>query len=302
MSQSGILKEVESKFGTKASRYLKNKHKGGTNNEKGVVYESNFAIYQLSDLCHQVLTSGHEIDINSQIFAFVDDLNIVNHTLNSSCSYQLKNVEKITWISGTHPLDVDFKYHYELEKSQGINLSSTVLTVSRRELHKQLSSNIPVDIAPHTDCILFEDEALNISLMKSSKLKKSLMAICSYRDIDKLTQLHTVMKGVWENNKKELSSVSDLLVEVRKITPHFLRSFTDGAMIKSRLAEIFDNIEGFSYEIFENQLKYSYSCDKNNSVFKGFVEMDSDDFENLTKVIIEENPSTFIELLGLELL
>lgn len=302
MSQCSILKEVENKFGEPASTYLKNKHKGGTSNEKGAVYESNFAIFQLSKLCYQVLTSKHEIHISSQTLAFVDDLNIVNKTLNSSCSYQLKNVQDITWTGGTHPLERDFQFHYELEKDKGIKDSSTVLTVSRPELHNKLSASIPDGIINHTDCTLFEDEALNISLIKSSKLKKYLMAICSFSEIDKLTQLHTVMKGVWENNKKEFTSVNDFLLEVRKITPHFLRSFSDNAMLKSRLAEIFDKIEGFSYEIFENQLKYSYSCGNNNSSFNGFIEMGSDEFENLTKVVIKENPSTFIELLGLELL
>ncbi|KGK00466.1 hypothetical protein [Thalassotalea sp. ND16A] len=43
MNQCGILKEVESKFGVKASTYLKNKHQGGKNNEKGAVtWSTNF--------------------------------------------------------------------------------------------------------------------------------------------------------------------------------------------------------------------------------------------------------------------
>jgi hypothetical protein len=302
MSQCSILKEVESKFGKPASTYLRNKHKGGTSNEKGAAYESNFAIFQLSKSCYQALTSEHEIHINSQTLAFVDDLNIVNKTVNSSCSYQLKNVQNITWTGGLHPLELDFQFHYELEKDKGIKDSSTVLTVSRPELYNKLSASIPDGILNHTDCTLFEDEALNISLIKSSELKKSLMAICSFNEVDKLTQLHTVMKGVWENNKHELTSANDFLQEVRNITPHFLRSFTSNAMLESRLVEIFDKIEGFSYEIFENKLKYSYSCGNNNSSFDGFIEIGSDDFENLSKVVIEENPSTFFELLGLELL
>ncbi|KGJ97956.1 hypothetical protein [Thalassotalea sp. ND16A] len=169
-------------------------------------------------------------------------------------------------------------------------------------MYNKLSASIPTSIADHTYCILFENEPLNISLIKPSELKKSLMAICSYSEIDKLTQLHTVMKGVWENKKNELTSVSDFLSEIGKITPHFLRSFTANAVLESRIVKILENIDGFSYEVFENQLKYSYSCDRNSFSFEGFLEMDSDDFENLSKVIIKENPSTFSELLGLELL
>lgn len=302
MDKCGIFKEVENKFGVEASTYLKNKHQGGTSNEKGAVYESNFAIFQLSNLCYQVLTSKHDIHINSQTLTFVDDFNVSNFTLNSSYSYQLKNVQNISWDGGTHPLECDFRYHYELEKDKGIEDSKTILAVSRQKLHDKLSTSIPSRIANHTSCMLFEHESLNIALTKASDLRKSLMDICSHSDPDKLTQLHTVMKGVWENNKDQSTSVNDFLLEIRKITPHFLRYFADNTVIESGLAEIFEKIDGFSYEIFENQLKYSYSCGNNSFRFEGFFEIDSIAYQNLTKVIIKENPSTFAELLGLELL
>lgn len=302
MSQCEILKEVETKFGAKAATYLKNKHTGGTNNEKGAVYESNFATFQLSNLCYQVLTLDHDIDINTQLLAFVDDLIVINRTENSSYSYQLKNVQSISWNGGIHPLECDFRYHYELNKEQGIENPNTILTVSNPKLHDRLSKSIPASISEHTECLLFEDEPLNVALVKESALKNSLIEICSYNDPDKLTQLHTVMKGVWENNKGQFTSVRDFLTEIRKIKPHFLRYFTEDFVIESRLAEIFENIKGFSYEIFENQLKYSYSCDKNSFSFDGFFELDSPEFKSHSKVIIMENPSTFAELLGLELL
>ncbi len=302
MDQCDTLKEVKAKYGDDVVTYLKNKNKGGKNNEKGAGYESNFAIFQLSNLFHQVLTSKHDILIYTQPLAFVDDLIVINKDLNSSHSYQLKNIQKITWDGGKHPLETDFKYHHELDKDQGIEDSNTVLTVSNPKLHDKLSKCIPASIADHTKCVLFEDESLNVSLAKESDLKKSLTAICSHSEPDKLSQLHTVMKGVWENNKDQYTSVYDFVTDIRKITPHYLRSFTENIVLESRLIEIFNNFEGFSYEIFENQFSYSYSCDKNSFILEGYFEIDSPEFKSHMEVIIKENPSTFVELLGLELL
>ncbi len=302
MGQCDTLKEVEEKFGGAVAAYLKNKHKGGKNNEKGSGYESNFAIFQLSNLFCQVLTLKNDIHISTQTLTFVDDLVVINRNLNSSHSYQLKNTKSITWDRGKHPIEIDFKYHHQLDKDKGIEDSNTILTVSCPELYDSLNQCIPNSIASHTTCMLFENEPLNVSLAKESDLKKSLVRICSHSEPDKLTQLHTIMKGVWENQKGQYTSVSDFIANIRKITPHFLRSFRGNFMIDSRLSGIFDNLEGFSYEIFENQLNYSYSCDKSGFSFDGFFEIDSTDFKSRAEVIIKENPSTFVELLGLELL
>lgn len=303
MDQVYTPKEVEAIFGSNIATYLKNKHRGGRNNQQGSDYESNFAILKLSGLCYQALTSKQDMHIDTQVLAFVDDLVITNRTLNSSDSYQIKDSKRITWDGGEHSIERDFKCHFELNKCKGIENINTFLTVSNKNQHDRLSRTIPQSIADHTECVLFENEPLNVQLAKESDIKQSLTKICSYAGIDKLTHLHTVMKGVWENNKGECTSVFDFIKKIHEVAPYnFLRSFEDNIVINSRFTKVLDQIDGLSYKVLENQLIYSYSCDKDAYCLDGIFQIDSPGFDIATETIIRQNPSTFIDLLRLKLL
>ncbi|KAB0244000.1 hypothetical protein EZJ55_00190 [Microcystis aeruginosa EAWAG127a] len=49
---------IQTIFGEDALTYIKNKNRGGTNNNKGKEYEDFFAIYKLSEIAKQIVEEG----------------------------------------------------------------------------------------------------------------------------------------------------------------------------------------------------------------------------------------------------
>ena len=304
MTESEIIEKTKKLLGENEARYLKNKLTGGKSNEKGSRYESNFAVFKLSESIKEVLDTQAEQKIlfGSQVPNFVDDFVIHNTTLNYKQSYQLKNSPKLSWTAGKHPIATDFHYHFRLDEESGIKNPQTILTLSCPNVFKNLNTEIPESIKNHTHCILFEDIVnINTALLEQHELRKALSDISISNEIDKLTQLHTVVKGVWENYKGTYCDVHDFLNEVRAIKPEFLRSFNKQIMLNSRAVEILDNITGFSYQTLDNKLTYVYSSDKGR--LEGFVGIDGEDaLSSFNQVILESNPTNFMELYSLGIL
>lgn len=87
--------------------YLKNKHKGGKNNSKGVNYENFYATYKIALIIDRYIKQLDNVRLTSQLEnCFVDDLLIVEPDAHRTY-HQLKDVKDLTW--NTKKLRYDFK-------------------------------------------------------------------------------------------------------------------------------------------------------------------------------------------------
>lgn len=299
MPEFDIFGTVEKTLGAEQLKYLQNKLRGGKSNSNGGRYESNFAVYKLSQCIKSILDGvTTKLEVASQEPNFVDDFVVWDADNSSKESFQLKNSANVAWNSGTHPIATDFDYHYQIDRACGVERSVTTLTISNETLYEELSQTIPKEISHHTNCILFEDyTSVNTALIEGHAVREALSDICLYNEIDKLEHLHVVIKGVWEDNKSDIRDVDKFIEKVRAVKPEFLHSFASTDVLDSAASNILNNIDGFSYIILDKRLQYEYSSDS-GGMFSGFKDMDADsDWEEFCAKVVEVNPQSFRELL-----
>ncbi|MCG7640239.1 hypothetical protein MHM99_01740 [Alteromonas sp. MmMcT2-2] len=304
MSVTDEINRVRVELGDTAATYLRNKLTGGKSNENGSRYESNFAVFKLSQCIKELqLNQNRDIELFSQAPSFVDDFVVKDNDLSRKQSFQLKNSPNISWKGGRNPIALDFQYCHRMDKEEGVEDSETILTVSDHDLHARLSSTIPDEIAHHTSCEHFEDYiSSNKALIDNHAIKDALSQICCINEIDKLCHMHSIIKGIWEDHKNEGCSVKDFVQKVIEVKPEYLRSFAPPFVLESRAAVILNNIVGFSYRILDKVLNYAYSSDSGNTI-NGTLHLDNDSkLEEFAQKVIQNNPSSFEELWSLGVL
>jgi len=296
-----FLTVVEAKLGRATAQYLQNKHQGGKNNEGGAVYEANFAVLKLAESIGLALILEEEgaISISAQVPGFVDDLVVQSEHTGIKESYQLKRSSNVSWSSGKHPLEQDFKFQYQIDVSVGVLYSTTLLTLSDKDRYLRLKESIPDAIQHHTGCVYFPDLRLNVALLQKEAIYKALSAICVFDDDDKLSRLHTILIGVWSNHRSQCTSVSDFMDKVWQINPHYLKGHSMGTQLDAELIAVLDNIEGFTYTDMHSSLSYTYQ--KNGNVVEGVIDICTDEFDQLSKKIVDAKPDSFRALLELGL-
>ncbi|NWO06633.1 MAG: hypothetical protein HLX50_13370 [Alteromonadaceae bacterium] len=304
MDSDEAIRQAEAILGEKEAQYLKNKLKGGKSNEDGSRYEDNFAVFKLAECIYQVISgeASADLQVSSQVPCFVDDYMIYNPRTNSRESFQLKNSANVSWSASKHPIETDFMFHYLLDKAAGVENSKTILAVSSEQTHRKLADNIPTRISEHTECVHFKDFLyLNQALLDDHELKAVLSKISTIDEADKLSHLHTVMKGVWSDYKGYFSDVGSLIKKIKAIKPQFLRSGEEPLVIDFEVEKILSEIDGFSYRILDNNLIYEYSYGK--GTLEGFVDFSSNEaFVEFTTRVLESKPNTFKDLYSLGIL
>lgn len=304
MDSDEAIRQTEAILGNEHAQYLKNKLRGGKSNEDGSRYEDNFAVFKLAECIHQVISgeASPDLQVSCQVPCFVDDYMIYNPTKNSRESFQLKNSANVSWSTNKHPIEKDFMFHYQLDKAAGITDSKTILAVSSERTYRKLDESIPEHISEHTQCVYFKDyPSVNQALLDGDELREALSKISSVDETDKLSHLHTVMKGVWSDYKGYFSDVGSLIEKIEAIKPKYLRSGEEPLVLNSEVEKILNEIDGFSYKILDNNLSFEYSCDKGN--FEGFVDISSDEaLTEFTNKVLENKPNTFKDLYSLGIL
>ena len=77
-------------------QYLKNKHQGGENNQKGGLFEDFYAVYQIVSCIAKYKSSFDRVEFQTQLEdTFVDDMLIAHPELNMY--HQLKNTQSLSW-------------------------------------------------------------------------------------------------------------------------------------------------------------------------------------------------------------
>ena len=289
-------KQIKNLFGDSTVEYIKNKNTGGVSNSKGNTYENVFAIYKISLLSKCVLECNKEIYLLSQCLSFIDDLIIEIVSENTLQHYQLKNSSAVTWGTGEKSINDDFKKQYELNKSIS-KASELALVVSSSEIRDKLQTNIPNDIKNYSQVIYFYfANSLPKIISQEPDFRCSLEYLCAVEnpEPDKLECLATVLLGAWVASDKSKVPIIDILKKAQNFIPSYIRSFQAELQLDPEVRDIFDKIDGFTYNLTRGFLQWEYFDGLNEGTISYSIETTR--FQKLQELIKKNHPTSFDEL------
>ncbi|MCH4905839.1 hypothetical protein GSN00_16065 [Cylindrospermopsis raciborskii CHAB3438] len=288
--------QIKNLFGNKTVEYIKNKNTGGVSNSKGNTYENIFAIYKISSLSKSIIEDEREIYLLSQCLSFIDDLVIELTSENTLQHYQLKNSSNITWGTGEKSINDDFKKQYELNKSISKE-SKLALVVSSLELRDKLQANIPDDIKNYSQVIYFYfADSLPKIIAQEPEFGRSLEYLCAFEnpEPDKLECLATVLLGAWVASEKSKLPIMDILQKAQDFIPSYIRSFKTELQLNPEIKEIFDKIDGFTYNLTRGFLQWEYFDGLNAGTLPYSIETAR--FQKFQELIKKNRPTSFEDL------
>jgi len=288
--------QIKNLFGNKTVEYIKNKNTGGVSNSKGNTYENIFAIYKISSLSKSIIEDKREIYLLSQCLSFIDDLVIELTSENTLQHYQLKNSSNITWGTGEKSINDDFKKQYELNKSISKE-SKLALVVSSLELRDKLQANIPDDIKNYSQVIYFYfADSLPKIIAQEPEFRRSLEYLCAFEnpEPDKLECLATDLLGAWVASEKSKLPIMDILQKAQDFNPSYIRSFKTELQLNPEIKEIFDKIDGFTYNLTRGFLQWEYFDGLNAGTLPYSIETAR--FQKFQELIKKNRPTSFEDL------
>ncbi|MEE6160758.1 hypothetical protein U9R62_05190 [Cylindrospermopsis raciborskii DSH] len=288
--------QIKNLFGNKTVEYIKNKNTGGVSNSKGNTYENIFAIYKISSLSKSIIEDEREIYLLSQCLSFIDDLVIELTSENTLQHYQLKNSSNITWGTGEKSINDDFKKQYELNKSISKE-SKLALVVSSLELRDKLQANIPDDIKNYSQVIYFYfADSLPKIIAQEPEFRRSLEYLCAFEnpEPDKLECLATVLLSAWVASEKSKLPIMDILQKAQDFIPSYIRSFKTELQLNPEIKEIFDKIDGFTYNLTRGFLQWEYFDGLNAGTLPYSIETAR--FQKFQELIKKNRPTSFEDL------
>jgi hypothetical protein len=114
---------VQSACGQDALEYLRNKHRGGINGQKGTRYEDYYAVFRLAGYTGRAYSTGGGLGASettrfiSQVErCFVDDLVIEEMGRQQVLFHQLRNVQSLSWGDGEKSIAWNFESQETLSK------------------------------------------------------------------------------------------------------------------------------------------------------------------------------------------
>ena len=231
--------------------YLANKHKGGSSNAKGSLYEDCYTVFQIVSCIAMYKAALDGIALQSQLEdTFVDDLLIAHPDKN--IYHQLKNTQNLSWNTRLSDRTIKSDFESQIKDCRERNEAFALKLVYSAD-GSQVGDNIPDSIRDYTSAEYFPyEEDLNGLILISDEFVDVLRQISVNGEnaaIDELTNVAQVFLGVWRgygNNHRV--SLSEIVTRAEQ-TKHFnLNIFSDGIVSKA-CREVLDNIEGLHYYV-----------------------------------------------------
>lgn len=271
------------------TKYLKNKHKGGRNNQKGNQYESFYAVHNIVTLLNQYAAQLDDVALQAQLeLCFVDDLLI--YYPHQNVYHQIKDVKALTWNTGTsQPVSYDFKKQVSLCKSRKENFHLK-LVFSNIDCNLE---NKPCGVKKYTTVEYFPAyETLNAMVFNDTVFCSQLAALLhsGYQSpIDKLSDFANIILGFWD------SGINSHPVTLHKIEDYLKRNVADyisnpSIVLPTECKSIFDEIPSTRYFLQGNTLCFEY-----NGHIISFMWSDE-----LAAKIIEKHPMSVLDILNIE--
>ena len=139
-------------------QYLKNKHQGGENNQKGGLFEDFYAVYQIVSCIAKYKSSFDRVEFQTQLEdTFVDDMLIAHPELNMY--HQLKNTQSLSWGKVDKQGDIAFDFAHQMEdcKEREENFALKLVYSLKEIIHKadrfkHVNLKIYSDVGLSEDC------------------------------------------------------------------------------------------------------------------------------------------------------
>lgn len=195
----------------KERKYLKNKHKGGKNNNKGAIYESYYATYQIASFMNQYITQLENVYLTSQSEnTFVDDL-VIEEPNARIIYHQLKDVKRLKWETGK--LTYDFKRQMEISCERHENFK---LNLIYSDVNSSVST-IPSEFSLYTTSTHFPSSpSINQLIISYPQFKEAIqnITVSSQVEDDELSGIAAAILGAWnsvEQKNVSLQQISDIV-------------------------------------------------------------------------------------------
>ena len=232
-------------------QYLKNKHQGGENNQKGGLFEDFYAVYQVALCIDKYKSSFDSVKLQTQLEdAFVDDMLITLPEQN--IYHQLKNTQSLSWGKVDKQGDIAFDFEHQIEDCEARNEKFALKLVYSLKDSK-VGEQIPEEIKNQTSTEYFDFAAdLNSLVMISAPLKSALRVITPNGEnapTDALVNIASVFLGVWKGcDSKNGISLGEIIHRAEAFKYVNLNIYPNVEM-SEKCKQVLDNIEGFRYHI-----------------------------------------------------
>lgn len=232
-------------------QYLKNKHQGGENNQKGSLFEDFYAVYQIVSYIAKYKFSFDSVEFQTQLEgSFVDDMLITLPEQN--IYHQLKNTEFLSWGKVDKQGDIAFDFIHQIEDCKERKENFTLKLVYSLKDSK-IGELIPEEIKEQTTAEYFDYSAdLNSLVIISEPLKHVLRAISPNGDntsTDDLANIASLFLGVWKgSNSKNRISLKEIIHKAENFKHINLKIYPDEGLSED-CKRVLNAIEGFEYRV-----------------------------------------------------
>jgi hypothetical protein len=197
---------VSIKFGSDVAATLKKINQGGTNNQKGTIFENHFAISKICEYASDYPEDVSDIHVTAQEIGFVDDICIQNTKLNKKINYQAKNsaLGAADWTCDT---TTRFSWQYSIDlEFHNCEISNQVLLVSCEQKKQSNDAKIPKTLKEYAFCEYFPYCKNNLELLQTYfPLRNHLEGLTGYKRLDQLDYALKLLSGVWGATTKKRS-------------------------------------------------------------------------------------------------
>lgn len=214
---------VERIFGSDAARLLKNIRKGGDNNEKGTSYERSFTAHKIIEAWSQRQQDAKKIIFVLQDLAFVDDLAITDHNINSKVNYQAKN-SNTQAAAYTDEMHLRFTMQAQIDRDYfGVENPKQVLLVSCDERCQANNQTITSKLKGTTPIGFFTSEFFPYATEQmdlfeyAQNLRTNICAIIKKNDLSSIDNAFRLVIGAMDGRSTfSLQEVMDKARELAK--------------------------------------------------------------------------------------
>lgn len=265
--------------------YLANKHKGGTANAMGGLYEDYYAVFQMVACIARYKRELDGVAFQTQLEdTFVDDLLIAHPDI--KVYHQLKNTKQLKWDtkpSGTRTVASDFEK--QIEDCEECD-EKFALKLVYSAVDSDVAGNVPENIRKYTTAEYFPyQDDLNSLILISKEFQEVLRQISARGDAstdDELLDIATVFLGVWKSvGGKEKVRLSEIVERAEKVK-HFNLAIHPSLALSPECRAVLDAIEGLEYSVSGRMLYWSIG------LMNGCYPLD----EDVQKRIISRSPRT----------
>ena len=240
--------------------YLTNKHKGGSNNQKGGLFEDFYAVYQIVSCIARYKSSFEGVAFQTQLEdTFVDDLLIAHPDQN--VYHQLKNTQSLSWGDVDKKGDIAFDFAHQIEDCEE-RKETFALKLVHSLLNSKVGEQIPDAIKEKTSVEYFDyAEDLNRLVHISTPLKDALAAISpNEASTDELANVAAAFLGVWRGcDTNHRISLQDIITKVEAIERVNLNIYPDVVM-DDRCKSILDSFAKLDYHLRGRMFYWSVGC------------------------------------------